>query len=155
MATLQERFDSKWMPEPFSGCWLWTGAVNQWGYGRIYTEKRRSRNAHRVSWMLHKGEIPYDRDVCHHCDVTGCVNPDHLFLGTARDNLVDSIQKGRRKYPVGSGMIWKTVRESSVTKSKCVHGHILDQSNLYITPDGLNACRTCRRNNVRKWRMKS
>ncbi len=91
MLTPQE-FESKWTPEPFSGCWLWTG--NAYGRGHI---KRRSVSAHRLSWQIHRGEVPHGLLVLHKCDTRSCVNPDHLFLGTASDNARDSVNKGRWK----------------------------------------------------------
>ncbi len=85
-------FDSYWTPESNSGCWLWTGAVDQFGYGSL-TDK--TKIAHRRSWELYRGEIPKGMCVLHHCDVPSCVNPDHLFLGTRRDNNSDRDGKGR------------------------------------------------------------
>jgi len=92
---LKERFDEKWTPEPFSGCWLWTGSIRGGGYGDIW-DGNRYTYAHRVSWELHKGKIPYGLFVLHKCDTKSCVNPDHLFLGTLSDNMLDAISKGRR-----------------------------------------------------------
>lgn len=76
-----------------SDCWLWTGEISNKGYGRFRYKGSRV-SAHRVSYTLFKGEI---RGLCvlHKCDNPRCVNPDHLFLGTHRDNLMDAIKKGR------------------------------------------------------------
>ena len=75
-------------------CWLWTAATTIYGYGQFFFNGRLE-GAHRVSWRLHIGEIPDGRCVLHRCDVPRCVNPAHLFLGTKRDNALDSVRKGR------------------------------------------------------------
>lgn len=95
--TLYERWVRRVSPEPNTGCWLWTGGVNVWGYGMISLGGKAdgSSSAHRVSYMLHKGD-PRDLLVLHSCDNRLCVNPEHLFLGTQRDNIRDMINKGRR-----------------------------------------------------------
>lgn len=77
------------------GCWLWTKGVTRDGYGR-FKHEGTTRRAHRVSWELTHGPIPNDLWVLHKCDNGLCVRPDHLFLGTAKDNTQDMIQKGRR-----------------------------------------------------------
>lgn len=79
--------------EPNTGCWLWLGSLRS-GYGRVSVQ-RRGYFAHRVSYEMHKGEIPSGAIVCHSCDTPICVNPDHLFCGTQRDNISDAIAKGR------------------------------------------------------------
>lgn len=97
MMNLAKRFHEKYEPVPESGCWIWTGALAVSGYGSINIGNHRSETAHRVSYMLHKGEIPKGMHICHSCDVRQCVNPSHLFAGSNLDNILDSMSKGRRK----------------------------------------------------------
>lgn len=95
--TLEERFWSK--VEKTDGCWNWTATKNPKGYGEFYNKLRGSihTRAHQVSWILHFGDIPSGLQICHRCDNPSCVNPSHLFLGTADDNTRDKIEKGRAK----------------------------------------------------------
>jgi len=93
--TLDQRFEDKVIPEPNSGCWLWDGAASK-GYGQIGVGGKLLY-AHRVSWERTHGDIPEGSHVLHRCDVTLCVNPDHLFLGTHKDNMRDMAKKGRQR----------------------------------------------------------
>lgn len=90
--TIKERFFKK--VNKTDTCWLWTAANRAGGYGCIKVNSK-TVDAHRVSWQIHNGEIPEGMLVCHKCDVRLCVKPGHLFLGTARDNAIDAIKKGR------------------------------------------------------------
>lgn len=77
-------------------CWLWTASRNWAGYGLCLVGKNRKlTNAHRVSWEMANGKIKGGLHVLHKCDVRNCVRPDHLFLGTHRDNMLDMRAKGR------------------------------------------------------------
>ncbi len=76
-------------------CWLWNGAKrNSQGYGQIQVNGKPIPT-HRLSYLLFKGPIPDGMCVCHFCDVTNCINPDHLWLGTIGENNTDRNRKGR------------------------------------------------------------
>lgn len=93
------RFKEQWIERiPITGCWLWTGQIDRGGYGRIRTGPAndvKAEGAHRYMYRLYKGDIPDGMDVCHQCDVRCCVNPNHLFIGTRKDNIQDMWSKGR------------------------------------------------------------
>lgn len=110
---LPDRFMEKFIPEPNSGCWLWTAYVDGWGYGVIKVG-RKTCKAHRVSYELHVGAVADGMIVCHRCDTPACVNPDHLWLGTHADNSWDCSQKGRRNTPKGSANVRALFTESQV-----------------------------------------
>lgn len=82
------------------GCWGWKGKRWGAGYGRIWVEGK-SCYLHRFSYQLHFGEVPGNLYVCHTCDNPSCSNPNHLFLGTAQDNIDDMWRKGRANPPSG------------------------------------------------------
>ena len=92
--SLEERFHGFTDKSTGDGCWLWQGSTDTDGYGRI-AYKGKTHKAHRLSWQIHKGQIPDGMDVCHTCDNPPCVNPDHLWLGTDADNMRDRDQKKR------------------------------------------------------------
>ena len=93
--TPQLSFEARTMPEPNSGCLIWTGSLLSDGYGQIAVNGKMMR-AHRFSWEESNGPIPEGIYVLHTCDNRVCVNPDHLFLGTQQDNMDDMVRKGRQ-----------------------------------------------------------
>src|SRR5438105_5704686 len=77
-----------------SRCWIWVGALSPYGYG-VMSYKGKAQHSHRISWLLHRRSSLGGFFVLHHCDNKRCVNPNHLFLGTSKDNYDDMVKKGR------------------------------------------------------------
>lgn len=128
-----EKFMDHVEPEPNSGCWLW--AASTYGeYGQFAIELHYAIGAHRASWLLHNGPIPDGLFVLHKCDVKICVNPDHLFLGTNQDNLVDYVTKNPGK-----------IGAHNSAKTECVNGHAYTPDNTGRDPRGHRFCLQCRR----------
>lgn len=83
-------------------CWIWTGAKEGGRYGSLKVNGKNTK-AHRYSWEIHNGKIPEGNVVMHSCDNPKCVNPDHLSVGTTKDNVTDRVQKGRSAIGEKSG----------------------------------------------------
>lgn len=134
-ATLAKRFEQKYIGEPNSGCWIWIGAVGSNGYGHIWIGKGVAPSwcyapAHRVSWELHRGPIPEGMCVLHRCDNPYCVNPDHLFVGTHRDNKADCVRKKRHAHSAGGnhpGIKLSLDDVIAIRASKDSHTHLARQ----------------------------
>lgn len=125
-APLYQRFWRYVEPQEY-GCWLWKGAVNDYGYGVIGRGGRGSGNikAHRLSYELATGiRLRRDQLVCHRCDTPRCVNPDHLFVGTYRDNSHDCWRKGRASPPprlIGSKNFSAKLNEAMIPEVFLLH----------------------------------
>jgi len=86
--------------DPKTGCWVWRGSTNTGGYGALVT-RGKFMAAHRASYFTFVSPIPPGLSVLHRCDNPPCINPDHLFLGTQKDNMADMVSKGRRAPTAG------------------------------------------------------
>ena len=107
------------------GCWIWIGCITWNGYGVISVNNRQIMT-HRASWLCHVGPIPDGLFVLHKCDVRNCVNPDHLFIGTKRDNALDMVAKGRHY-------------SDTRLRTHCPQGHPYSGKNSR----GARICQTC------------
>jgi hypothetical protein len=98
LSSADDRFRSRfWAKTDRSGaCWVWTKHCTPQGYGQFTVSRGSFRGAHSVSYALTHGIVPVGMHVCHTCDNPPCVRPDHLFLGTAKDNSDDMWSKGRQ-----------------------------------------------------------
>lgn len=139
---LPKRFADKIDRSDPEGCWLWTGALDNNGYGQIQATrngKKQPVKAHRIAWeLLHEVELPPDLCVMHMCDVRSCVNPDHLQVGSVGANNTDMALKGRH---------------ANSLLDTCSNGHPFDDV-VMSRGRPTRICRQCRREANRRYRSR-
>ena len=162
---LQIKIERYSIPEPMSGCWLWIGGtkINASGieYGKVavnYGATFKTVAAHRASYRAYKGPIPEGLNVCHTCDLGLCVNPDHLFVGTQKENIADAVRKGRMRPGVGGmmsdryGEDWPTAKLSNADVVKILRSNDTHKSlakRFGISPGHVGNIKTGRDRKVR------
>lgn len=122
-----------------TGCHIWHGTVSP--AGRAYlTYRRRGIAAARHLMIALYGELKTAQLVCHKCDNPLCVNPEHLYIGTSRENTQDMVTRKRGRYDLNP----------AIPKTHCVNGHAYTVENTYINSKGYSACRFCNSRQGRK-----
>jgi hypothetical protein len=134
--TQEQRFDAR--VRKSEDCWIYEGARTRFGHGSVQWNGKKT-TAHRAMWMQTNGPIPEGLCVLHRCDNPPCVRPDHLFLGTKRDNTADMWSKGRQ---AGSPA------ENAVKTACPKHG------TAFETKKWGRICRECRREIANRWARK-
>lgn len=128
MTKSQIYFESHIELIPFHACWEWVGPKKD-GYGE-QRNNPRERRAHRYSYETRNGPIPKGLIVRHKCDNRGCVNPEHLELGTHADNVRDSVERKRQK---------------NFSMTHCKNGHPFTVQNTRLYNGHYRRCRTCQK----------
>jgi hypothetical protein len=131
-----DRFMSRVMPIPESGCWLWTGHISRNGYGKFH-DSGKIYLAHRFGYEMFIGQIPADLTLDHLCRVTSCVNPKHLEPVT----MLNNIYRGNGACAINR------------RKTNCPQGHPYSPENTYKDRFGKRYCRRCRRDAKTKKRQ--
>lgn len=125
---------------PFSGCWIWMGSLDKGRYGQL-TYRGTPMRAHRASYESHFNPAVRPMVICHKCDVRECVNPDHLYSGSYKDNRRDMLERSGWKHPYGQ-------------RNECSRGHPYVEGSFRIDSDGSRACKTCHKEWKRNYRIK-
>lgn len=132
------------------GCWPWKGSVSRWGYGTARFNGVH-QNAHRIAWQLTRGAVPPGRLVCHSCDNRLCVNPDHLWIGTQRDNMRDAWQKGRRDETGKGDGHWRSRMPEKVARgTTCYNAKVTEDDVRAIRASSESATHLARRYGISK-----
>lgn len=132
-----------------SGCWE-KRRVKPKRYGHFRINGLLTR-AHRAAWECANGPVPPGLYVCHRCNNKRCVNPDHLYLATHRQNCIDAGRDGLLSRPTGP----RGATKLNAAKETCDHGHPFSSQNTYVRQSGKRGCRECQRKLQQKYREKN
>ena len=139
--TAIQRFKAKYSVNQATGCWDWSASKNL-GYGQMGINlgdgKYRPLFAHRISYEIHKGDIPENLVIDHICRNRGCVNPDHLRLLTRGENV----------------MCGDTITARKSNSALCPNGHVYEEESIYRYK-GWRICKICRRKNDAKRKQRN
>lgn len=147
-----EKFEERFWRnvEKTDSCWLWVGSGHaSTGYGEI-VYRNFAESTHRASWLIHFGEIPGNLCVLHKCDVTLCVRPDHLFLGTHLDNARDRDRKGRDADRFGQHNGMATMTDEKVAEMRFRYASGERQGDL-MRAFGISRANVCMIVNRKAW----
>lgn len=117
LARLRRRIEDLSIPEPNTGCWLWTRWAMPRGYGRLYVGNRQWL-AHRVSSWVFNGPYSENLAIMHECDTPACVNPEHLRPGTNKENVDHRVKMGRTAILSGSQNPYSKLTESVIRRCR-------------------------------------
>lgn len=136
MKTVEQRFLEK--VNKTDSCWLWTAGKSWDGYGK-FSLNCQSKRAHIIAFQLFKGPIPNGKLVCHtHTGNRHCVNPEHLYAGTPKDNMQDCVKDG-------------TWTNGNKNKTHCKRGHEFTNENTYLRKNNVRECKTCIKEGRKKY----
>lgn len=136
-----DRFHNSYTPEPNTGCWLWDKKIHESGYAKFYINGKMKTASRWILSAKIGRELSSNEFACHKCDTPSCVNPDHLFVGTAKENMQDALRKNRMKPRKPNGNF-------------CSNGHEYLEGNFrLIERNGkiVRSCKLCIAANGRSW----
>ena len=139
---MRSRIESKFIPEPNSGCFIWTGMLNGAGYGMVAVTTngvKRLRRAHRLYYEIEKGPIPEGLVIDHLCRMRCCLNPAHMEPVTS----VENVMRGESFFA------------QQVRRTHCPQGHLYGGKNLRISAKGERICKICDRNRAMSYHWKN
>ena len=118
----------------WEGCCVWTGGLNEKGYGMVRTDCRTKRRAHRVIWEKYKGKIVAGMVLHHKCRNRRCCNPEHLEMVTRAEHVALHMERP--------------------TSNRCGKGHEFTPENTYIRTGGARVCRKCANEGIKDWKAR-